>query len=91
MIDLACILFSSGLCLLVAFRAVQLDRLIPWFGLPGAAAEAGAVPRGTAAQRQARRTRATPRATGAEEPAAASPAPAARPASTGWRARIDAP
>ena len=32
MIDALVILFSSGMCLLIAFRAFQLDARLPWFG-----------------------------------------------------------
>lgn len=31
MIDTFCILFSTGMCLVVVLRALQLDRLLPWF------------------------------------------------------------
>lgn len=32
MIDALVILFSSGMCLFIAFRALQLDAKLPWFG-----------------------------------------------------------
>lgn len=32
MLDLACILFTTVLCVFVAFRALEMDRRVPWFG-----------------------------------------------------------
>lgn len=31
MLDLASILFSTALCVFVAFRALEMDRRVPWF------------------------------------------------------------
>ena len=32
MLDLASILFTTVLCVFVAFRAMDMDRRLPWFG-----------------------------------------------------------
>jgi hypothetical protein len=34
MIDTAAILFSTLACLFVIFRAIQLDKTLPWYGPP---------------------------------------------------------
>ena len=48
MLDLAGIVFSTIVMLIVIFRAVQLDQTLPWFEKPGAAGsdtpEAAAAP-----------------------------------------------
>jgi hypothetical protein len=33
-IDDFCILFSTLACVFVAYRAAQLDQILPWFGTP---------------------------------------------------------
>lgn len=60
MIDALVILFSAGMCLLVAFRAVRLDAVLPWFG-PEAPADPAADRRGTTDVAQGWRARAQPR------------------------------
>jgi hypothetical protein len=32
MIDALVILFSVGMCVLIAYRALRLDSVLPWFG-----------------------------------------------------------
>ena len=36
MIDALVILFSGGMCLFVAWRALRLDAVLPWFGTEAA-------------------------------------------------------
>jgi hypothetical protein len=39
-IDDFCILFSTLACVYVAYRAAQLDSILPWFGTPPQKADA---------------------------------------------------
>ncbi len=32
MIDALVILFSAGMCIVIAYRAMRLDAVLPWFG-----------------------------------------------------------
>lgn len=51
MIDALVILFSAGMCIVIAYRALRLDAVLPWFGvepapMTGAQCEATGEPKG---------------------------------------------
>ena len=53
MLDLAAILFTTALCVFATFRAVEMDRRLPWFGRgPAADREAAPQPEDKAARRR---------------------------------------
>ncbi|MCO6417743.1 hypothetical protein JYK14_16470 [Siccirubricoccus sp. KC 17139] len=94
MIDNFGILVTCLACLYVAFRAVQLDAMLPWFQPPqrplAEAEEVEATPP-PAAPRRAART-AAPRPAGAEARRAPEPpTPPRTPGGGGWRARARPP
>ena len=70
MIDLLCILFTTGMILMVVVRAVMLDRTLPWFRAIAPNADPTPAPSGRPSSRRDRRPAQRSGRTASPEPAA---------------------